>query len=62
MSQVWSYHSECITNLKIEQGEKFNVAKVTEEEEVSFLMVIQSLEQYNKSLWYLDTGCIHHLS
>ncbi|KAH0675289.1 hypothetical protein KY285_023090 [Solanum tuberosum] len=35
---------------------------VTEEEEVSLLMVSQYFEEYHKSVWYLDMGYNNHLS
>ncbi|KAH0668945.1 hypothetical protein KY289_023438 [Solanum tuberosum] len=35
---------------------------VTEEEEDYLLMVSQSLEEYHKSVWYLDMVCSNHLS
>ncbi|KAH0672128.1 hypothetical protein KY284_023215 [Solanum tuberosum] len=35
---------------------------VTKEKEDSLLMVSQSLEEYHKSVWYLDMVCSNHLS
>ncbi|KAE8681351.1 hypothetical protein F3Y22_tig00111330pilonHSYRG00279 [Hibiscus syriacus] len=58
------YKSECRTTFSGAHGEESNFIGNEEEqdEDISLLMVCHAKEPTNKHLWYLDTGCINHMS